>query len=169
MNKHLVLVPLALLGIFLLFHRGAEQAIAQRKAAHVARLDREKKLADETRTRHAQLAAAQASRQLAERERHERAQAEKKRADHEAALAKIALATAVHRAAAADLDGRIHAAETQLAALETRKAEVDRAAFELARDVARRRVAGRTAEIELQRAIAIVAQRLNASDWAKEP
>ncbi len=166
MNKYYLIVPSALLAVFLVFERSFNRErtaaetiraaeVATAKAAEEIRLaELREKTADEARSRTAQ------------REMEERDRAEKKRRDAEGALLAIESEATKHAAEAARLARETEALDRQLTDLRAQKQRAHEAAFALERQVEQGRIDRRNADLEIQRTTKMVAARLLESPWA---
>ena len=163
MNRPYLLVPGALLLAFGTYHHfeGATRERAEQvRAAQIAA----DKAADEARKLELKDQVEERNRQLAkERASEERARLEKKNRDFETALAQLATDTATHTTEIERLAHEAEAAEARIAALRAETEKAERAAFDLAKLVEERRIERRNAELEIQRAVKMVAARLDSS------
>lgn len=159
MNRFYLIVPIVFLGLFggvYWQHSRTAAAEAEVRAAETERIKAEelaKKTAAETAARE------ESARRTAAREAEEKKKDEEKRARWEADGRRIEEETTEFSGRVAELTAEIAKAEAALAAVRADKTRVDRENFELAREVELARIAKRNAELEIQRAIDVVAQR----------
>lgn len=168
-----IVVPAVLLAAFL-FTPGVGYFSAQKQiAAKVARLEAEKaakKAEEDTKRKEIERKAAEDARQRqADREAQEKAKAEKKERDYQEANQKLQNEINEHSTEADKFAKEAADLEIQLTKLRARKEQATREAFELAKQVELAKINRRNAEIEIQRMVDMVAQRLNASPLSAPP
>lgn len=168
-----IVVPVVLLLVFL-FTPGVGYFSAQKQiAAKVARLESEKaakKAEEDAKRKEVERKAADDARQRqAEREAQEKAKAEKKERDYQDALAKLTAEMNEYATEADKFAKEAADLEIELTKLRARKEQTTREAFELAKQVELAKINRRNAEIEIQRMVDMVAQRLNASPLSAPP
>lgn len=169
MNKFYIIVPVVLLGVFIFFYRGALQEMAakdERKRIEAAALQ----AAEDARRKEVEARAAEdARKRQEEREAVERAKEEKKIREYEDVMTQLRDEAARYSAEADALSKQANALEVELAELRTLKEKTNREAFELAKQVELAKVRRRNAELEIQRMVDMVAQRVGASSLAQMP
>lgn len=168
-----ILVPAVLLVAFLFTPSVGYFAAQKQIAAKAARLEKEKaeKKAEEDRKRKEveAKAAEDARARQAQREAEEKAKAEKREKDYKDAIDKLQADIDAFNAEADKFAKEAADLEIQLTRLRARKEQVTREAFELAKQVELAKINRRNAEMEIQRMVDMVAQRLNASSLAAPP
>jgi hypothetical protein len=163
MNRFYLIVPLVMVCLFggvYWQHHNTSTAEAARLAA-AAELARAAEAAQKDEA--ARLAREDSARRAAERVAEEQKKEDEKRAKWTADGLRIEEETARFTARVAELTREIAQAEVELAALRTAEEKLDRENFELAREVELARIAKRNAELEIQRAVDVVAQRAAVS------
>jgi chromosome segregation ATPase len=161
MKRSYLIVPGILLGAFGLYHQYDDigrQAAAEKQATKLAA----DKLADDAKKARVKVEVDTRNQQLTE----ERAQAEcnridKKRRDFEAAIAQLAAETTAHAAEVQKLEGEAATTAQHLADLHAAMAKSERANSDLAKLVEERRIERRNADLEIQRAVRLLATRLD--------
>lgn len=159
MNRFYLIIPVVLLALFggIYWQHGntaaAEAAVRSTETAKI-KAEADAKKADAER-----LAREDAARRAAERVAEERKKEDDKRAKWAAEGKRIEEETARFDARAAELARELTRAEAELAAQRTATDRLNRENFELAREVELARIAKRTAELEIQRAVDVVANR----------
>jgi hypothetical protein len=166
MNKFYVIVPGALLLVFLGVERDFQKKRAKEDATRAAIATVAKAEEDATRLEKQRVATEEVHRRTAERERLEQERVDRKRRDYETAVATLQQQAAAQEAETAKLTHEIADLAERVTGLRDRKDEVEREAFDLSRAVARQRIDRRNAELEIQRTTAMVAARLSESPWA---
>lgn len=169
MNKFYIIVPLVLLGTFLFFYNGALKEMAAREDAKQAEIAKVKKAEDDRRAEIEKKAAEDAKRRQAEREAEERAKEQKKIKEYEDAMRQLKDEADKYLAEADKNQKDANALELELNDLRNRKEKTNREAFELAKQVELAKIARRNAELEIQRMVDMVAQRIGASSLAQMP
>ncbi len=114
-------------------------------------------------------AAEDAKQRQLEREQKEREKADKKARDYSDAIQKLNDDIALYSGEADKLALDASNLELQLNTLRNNKEAANRAAFDLSKQVEFAKVNRRNAELEIQRMVDIVAQRLNASPLSAPP
>jgi hypothetical protein len=161
MTKYYLLIPCVLLAAFAFLHRGAVERVEEKEREIAGRAQAAKTLLDSRREELQRNAAAQAMSQTALREQQERERTEKKLRDYETVMAKIVSETMTHAAEAERLETEAATVAREFAALQARKADLERKAVAAAHDVERRRMERRNAEMEAQRAASMMVARLH--------
>ncbi|MDP2138309.1 MAG: hypothetical protein Q8J74_10700 [Candidatus Didemnitutus sp.] len=169
MNKFYLIVPFVLLGAFVVFYKGAlkemeakelrkQQQLAQVQAADDARrVELERRASEDARKRQEQ------------RDAEERAKEEKKERDYQDMMAQLSSETSGYVVEADAFQREINALEVQLGEMRTSKEKTNNEVFELAKQVELAKISRRNAELEIQRMVDMVAQRLGASSLAQIP
>lgn len=169
MNKFYIIVPVVLLGVFIFFYRGALQEMAAKdelKRKEAAALQ----AADDARRKEIEARAAEdARKRQEEREAVERAKEEKKIREYEDAMKQLREETARYASEADALSKQANGLEIQLAEMRTLKEKTNREAFDLAKQVELAKIQRRNAELEIQRMVDMVAQRVGNSSLAQMP
>lgn len=166
MNKFYVIVPGALLLVFLGFERDFQKKRAQVETTRAAIVAAAKAEAETDRLEKQRTATEELQRRTAERERQEQERADRKRRDYEIAMAALKEQATGQEAETDRLTQEIAGLSERVSGLRVRKNEIEREAFDLARTVALHKVDRRSTELEIQRTTAMVAARLNESPWA---
>ena len=169
MNKYYLIVPGALLLVFLGFERNFQKT---RRAEEFVRAEVEamvKTIEDEERANQQLAAHRDAEKRAADRERQEQERAAKKRRDSENIIATLQTQAEDQEADLARLASETEALKTQLTRARTRRDMLERETFDLARAVELQRIDRRSADMEIQRTTAMVTARLNDSPWANAP
>jgi hypothetical protein len=164
MNRFYLIVPVILLGVFGGVYWKHSQTAANESARRAAETDRIKDDELAKKTEAERVAKADAARRSAERETEE----QKKEADKQARWAaegkRIEEETARFADRIKELTEQTAHTEAELATLRAARTQVDRENFELAREVELARIAKRNAELEIQRAVDVVAERASRSE-----
>lgn len=169
MNKYYLIVPAVLLGVFVFFYQGALKEMDV-KAQKVAAEKAEKKAIEDARKAEIEAkAAADSKRRQDEREAEEKAKADKREKDYQDAMAKLKEEADGYSAEADRLIKETANLEAQLANLRNQKETVNRETFELAKQVELAKIERRSAELEIQRMVTMVGNRLNQSSVATIP
>lgn len=169
MNKFYIIVPIVLLGVFIFFYRGAlkEMAVRDAEKARIAQIEKEKD--DARRKEIEEKAAADARRRQEEREAADRAREEKKQREYNEGMRALT-EEADRYVAEADRNAKEAAElEIQLGELRNQRDKFNRDVFELAKQVELAKIDRRNAELELQRMVDMVGQRVGASSFAIVP
>lgn len=169
MNKFYIIVPVVLLGVFLFFYNGALKEMAERETAKKAEIAKVKAAEDARRADIEAKAAADAKRRQAEREAEERAKEQKKIKEYEDAMRQLKDEADKYLAEADKNQKDANALELQLNDLRSQKERINRETFELAKQVELAKIARRNAELEIQRMVDMVAQKVGASSLAQMP
>lgn len=129
-----------------------------------------KQAAEETKRKDIEAKAAEDAKQRqAEREQKERERAEKKERDYQEAIQKLNDDIALFSGEADKLAKEASDLELQLNNQRNQKEAANRMAFDMAKQVELAKVNRRNAELEIQRMVDMVAQRLNASPLSAPP
>ncbi|MDF3058729.1 MAG: hypothetical protein K0R17_2944 [Rariglobus sp.] len=166
MNRFYLIVPIVLLGLFGGIYWQHSRTAATEAAGRAAETDRIKAAELAKKTEAERVAREDAARRAAEREAEELKKEEEKRARWAAEGKRIEEETARFAARIAELAAQTTQTESELATLRADRERLDRENFELAREVELARIAKRTAELEIQRAVDVVAQRAALSATA---
>lgn len=169
MNKFYIIVPVVLLGVFLFFYRGALAEMDQREIAKQAEIAKVKAAEDARRADIERKAAEDSKKRQAEREAQELAKEQKKIKEYEDAMKQLRDEAAKYASEADAFQKETNALELQLNELRTQKEKSNREVFELSKRVELAKVDRRTAELEIQRLVDMVAQRVGASSLAAMP
>lgn len=169
MNKFYLIVPGTLFAVFFFFYSAAlkEMKIKEdNRIAEVARVSAaEAKRKAEIETQ----ATADAEKRQRERDEADRAKEEKKRRDY---LEGIALLTKDVNSNTSTTDKYAKESadlELQINSMRNRKEKLNTETFELAKQVEHAKIERRTAELEIQRMVEMVAKRVGASSMANIP
>lgn len=157
MNRYYLIVPVVLLALFggiYWQHGNTAAAAATVRATETARLKAE---ADAKKADAERIAREDAARRTAERVAEETKKEAEKRAKWIAEGARIEEETARFAARITEVSSEIARAETELAAQRTATDSLNRENFDLAREIELARIAKRNAELEIQRAVDVVA------------
>lgn len=168
-----VLLPLVLLLAFL-FTPGAGYFSSMKeldeKNRQVAAKKAAEKAADDARRAEIEKKAAEdAKKRQEQRDAEERAKEQKKVKEYEDAMKQLRDEAAKYAAEADAFQKETNALELQLNELRNTKEKTNREVFELAKQVELAKVNRRNAELEIQRMVDMVAQRLGASSFAQMP
>ena len=168
-----VLLPVVLLLAFL-FTPGAgyfsSMKELEEKNRRVAAEKKAAKEADDARRAVIEQKAAEDSKKRQEqRDAEERAKEQKKIKEYEDAMKQLRDEAAKYAAEADGFQKETNALELQLNELRNTKEKSNREVFELAKQVEMAKVNRRNAELEIQRMVDMVAQRLGASSLAQMP
>lgn len=169
MNKFYIIVPVVLLGVFLFFYNGALKEMAAKEVAKQEEAAKVKKAEDDRRAEIEKKAAEDAKRRQAEREAEDRAKEQKKIKEYEDAMRQLKDEADKYLAEADKNQKDSNALELELNDLRNRKEKTNREAFELSKQVELAKIARRNAELEIQRMVDMVAQRIGASSLAQMP
>jgi chromosome segregation ATPase len=168
-----VLLPLILLVAFL-FTPGAgyfsSMKQLEEKNKQIAAQKAAEKAADDARRAEIEKKAAEdAKKRQEQREAEERAKEQKKIKEYEDAMKQLRDEAAKYTAEADNFQKETNALELQLNELRSLKEKTNREVFELAKQVELAKVNRRNAELEIQRMVDMVAQRVGASSFAAMP
>ncbi|MBI2513495.1 MAG: hypothetical protein HYV96_16105 [Opitutae bacterium] len=169
MNKFYIIVPVVLLGTFLFFYNGALKEMHDKEVAKQVQKDKEKAAEDERRRVIEEKAKADSTRRQAEREAEDRAKEQKKIKEYEDAMRQLKDEADKYLAEADKNQKDANALELELNDLRNRKEKTNRETFELAKQVELAKIARRNAELEIQRMVDMVAQKVGASSFAAMP
>jgi membrane-associated HD superfamily phosphohydrolase len=169
MNKFYIIVPVVLLGVFLFFYNGALKEMAAKEAAKQEEVAKVKAAEDARRAEIERKAAEDAKRRQAEREAEDRAKEQKKIKEYEDAMQQLKDEADKYLAEADKNQKDANALELQLNDLRSTKEKTNRETFELAKQVELAKIARRNAELEIQRMVDMVAQKVGASSFAAMP
>lgn len=168
-----VLIPVVLFAAFLFTPGGGYFSAMKEledKNAKVALQKQQEKDAEELRRKQIEeRATADAKKRQEQRDAEERAKEQKKIKEYEDAM-RLLKDEADKYVAEADKNQKdTNALELELNQLRSTKEKVNREAFDLSKQVELAKVARRNAELEIQRMVDMVAQRLGASSLAQMP
>ena len=169
MNKFYIIVPVVLLGVFLFFYNGALKEMAQREEQKKVEVAKAKAIEDARRAEIEKKAAEESRKRQAEREAQELAKEQKKIKEYEDAMKQLRDEAAKYASEADAYQKEANALELQLNELRTLKEKTNREVFELTKQVELAKVSRRNAELEIQRMVDMVAQRVGASSFAAMP
>lgn len=169
MNKFYIIVPVVLLGVFLFFYNGALKEMAERESAKKAEVAKVKAAEDARRAEIEKKAAEDSKKRQDQRDAEERAKEQKKVKEYEDAMRQLKDEADKYLAEADKNQKEANALELQLNELRSTKEKVNRETFDLAKQVELAKVARRTAELEIQRMVDMVAQKVGASSFAQMP
>ncbi|MBA3850419.1 MAG: hypothetical protein C0502_10565 [Opitutus sp.] len=168
-----VLLPAILLAAFLFTPGTGYFSSMQQLAEKHKRVAAEKaaaKAADDARRADIEKKAAEdAKRRQEQREAEEKAKEQKKVKEHEDAMKQLRDETAKYTAEADAYQKETNSLELQLNDLRNQKEKSNREVFELSKQVELAKVSRRNAELEIQRMVDIVAQKVGASSFAAMP
>jgi chromosome segregation ATPase len=173
MNKAYLIVPVVLLVAFLFTPGGGYFSSMKQLAAKQEAIKAEAaalKAADDKRRAEIEAKANEdAKRRQNEREAEEKAKADKKEKDYADALKKLKDEADGYSTEADKLIKESAQLEDQLVKLRNEKEKVNHETFELAKQVELAKVERRNAELEIQRMIQMVGNKLNTSSLANVP
>ena len=169
MNKFYIIVPVVLLGVFLFFYNGALKEMDAKEVAKQVQKDKEKAVDDARRAEIEKKAAAEAKKKQEEREAEERAKEQKKIKEYEDVMRQLKDEADKYLAEADKNQKDANALELELNDLRSKKEKINRETFELAKQVELAKIARRNAELEIQRMVDMVAQKVGASSLAAMP
>lgn len=169
MNKYYFIVPAVLLASFLFVYNGALKEMAAKETAEKAHKAEVKAAEDKRKAEIEARATADAKRRQDERDAEEKAKIEKKERDYQDGMRKLKDEADNYTAEADRLVKESNALELQLSALRTQKEKTTREVFELTKQVEMAKINRRTAELEIQRMVDMVATKASASSLAAMP
>jgi hypothetical protein len=169
MNKSYIIVPVVLLAIFAFFYNGAlhdmetkeTQRLEKIAATEKAEADRKKIIEDK--------AQAEAAKRQEERTAADKAKEDKKERDYKEAMTKLKDEADDYAGQTAKLTKEATDIEADILKTRNDKERLTREALELAKQVELAKINRRTAELEIQRQIDMVARKLNESSIATPP
>jgi predicted ribosome quality control (RQC) complex YloA/Tae2 family protein len=159
MNRLYLIFPIILLGLFGGIYWQHSQVAATEAATRASEMERLKNEELARKATAERTAREESTRRAATREAEELKKEEEKRIRWEADEQRIKEETAQFSKRGAELMSEIERVEKELAGVRVTKDRVDRENFEIAREVELARIAKRNAELEIQRAVEVVAQR----------
>lgn len=164
-----LLAPAVMMGVFLIFYFSyVEKAHAKEREAK-ARVEADKKAADEKKKVAEAKARDDAKKRQDERDAEERKK-EKERADKQAAEdKKVRDQTNEALARGKAAEDKAKALEAQLDNLRKEKDRLSREAFDIAKQVELARIARRNAELEIQRMTEMISKRASDSSLVRPP
>jgi chromosome segregation ATPase len=169
MNKSFVIVPVVLLAAFAFVYNNAKKEMAIKdaiKAEQAARVKaEEKKHKDEIEAR----ATADAKKRQDEREAADLAKEEKKKKEYEDIMKTLKDEAAKYSTEADKLSKEAADLEIQISQARTDKEKLNRETFDLAKQVEQTKINRRTAELEIQRLVEMVAKKLNDNSVVVPP
>ena len=169
MNKLYLIVPAVLLILFTFFYNGAlkemqakeitrQEKIAQDKATEAAR----KKVIEDKATQ-------EAMKRQQDREAADLAKEQKKQKDYEDAIKTLKDETAKYSSESDKLQKESSDLEIQISQNRSDREKLNRESLELSKRVEQAKINRRTAELEIQRMMEMVAKKLNDSSIATPP
>ena len=168
-----VLIPVVLLLAFLFMpgsgYFSAMKDLAAKHAAVAQKKADEKAAEDARRKQIEERAQADAKKRQDQRDAEERAKEQKKIKEYEDAMRQLKDEADKYLAEADKNQKDANALELQLNDLRSNKEKTNRETFELSKQVELAKIARRNAELEIQRMVDMVAQRLGASYLAQMP
>lgn len=169
MNKFYIIVPVVLLGVFAFLYSGALKDMAAKE--HAKEVAMEARRADEAK-RKAEIeakASAESKARQEQRDAEEAAKVKKREDDYAAVMktlnddtTKLTTESDALAKEAADL-------EIQIATTRTEKEKLNREALEIAKQVELAKINRRNAELEIQRMVAMVGQKVGGGALATPP
>lgn len=169
MNKAYLIAPLVLMGLFGFLYNGALNDMkAKAEARHQAALVEEAKEAERKAAIDAE-AKAEAIKRQEEREAADLAKAEKRERDYQDAMKQLNDETADYNTQSAALAKESAALETQISQALTDKERLNLEVLNLTKEVELAKINRRTAELEIQRLMEMVATKLSDSPIATPP
>ncbi|MDP1579289.1 MAG: hypothetical protein Q8M02_03360 [Candidatus Didemnitutus sp.] len=169
MNKFYLIVPFVLLGAFVFFYKGALQEMDARDQIKQQQLAAVQAAEDVRRAELERRASEDARKRQEERDAQERAKEEKKLREYQDIMTQLAKETDGFLADSDALQRDINALELQLSEMRALKETTNRETFQIAKEVELAKINRRNAELEIQRMVDMVAQRLGASSLAQMP
>jgi len=169
MNKSYLIVPVVLLILFGFFYNGA---LKEMKAKEVAKQEEIARVKAEEAARKKVIedkATAEAKKRQEEREAADLAKEQKKQRDYEDALKKLRDETNDYATQADKLAKEAADLEIQISQGRTERERLNHETLELAKQVEQAKINRRTAELEIQRMMEMVAVKLNESSIATAP
>ena len=168
-----LIIPVFLLVAFLftpgLGYFSARKDIAQMEAKQQAAIDAKKAQEDAERARIQAQAEADARKHQEERDEEERKKAAAKEAAYQEAIDKLNSDIAEYSGEADKYSKQVNEYEVQLAKLRDKKEDLNSQTFDLQKKVELAKINRRTAEMEVQRMISMVADKLDTSPLMKPP
>ena len=169
MNKSYLIVPAVLLAVFGFFYNGALKEMHAKEVARQEKLDREA-AADKKRKQEVEdRAQKDAEKRLAERAAADKAKEEKKEKDYQDAMRKLKDEADDYANQTAKLLKESSETEAAITKGRADKERLNREALEISKQVEQAKINRRSAELEIQRMVDMVAQRLGASSLAQMP
>ena len=173
MNKYYLIAPVALLLAFLFTpsvgYFSAQKQIAAKVEAEANRKAEQKAAEDARKAEIEKKATADAQKRQAERDAEDLAKLQKKEKDYADAMNKLKEETAGYSADTDKLVKENAELEIQLGNLRNQKEKTNRETFELAKQVELAKISRRNAELEIQRMIEMVGNKVGASTIAQIP
>ena len=169
MNKFYLIIPATLLGVFLFFYNaalkemGIKEKTRQEEVARVKAEEERKKKDIEAK------AEADAKKRQEDRDRDEREKIEKKRKNYEDIMNRLRDDVTANTTEADKLTKEANDLELQISNLRTQKEKMNRETFELAKRVEQAKISRRNAELEIQRMVEVVANKVAASSLTSTP
>ncbi len=158
-----VICPVVMFAVFLVFYRSALADMKVRDDNKKAQIAAQKRVDDERRERIEAQAKADAEKRQKAREEEERLKAEKKAKEYQDAIDKLNHDRMTFLAEADKYTEEKNTLELELNRLRTLKERTNTETFALAKQIESLKIERRTAELEIQRLVDMVGQRLNAS------
>jgi chromosome segregation ATPase len=169
MNKSYLIVPLVLLAVFGFLYKSALTEMGAKAAAQQVEVDRkkaeDKKHKDEIEAR----ATLDAQKRQDERAAADLAKEQKKQKDYDDAIKTLKDEAAKYSAESDKLTKEAADLEIQISQTRTDREKLNHETLELAKRVEQAKINRRTAELEIQRMMEMVAKKLNDSSIAVPP
>lgn len=169
MNKSYIIVPAILLALFGFYYNGALKEMKAKEAAQQAQIAADKAAADARKKEIEDKATAEAVKRQQEREAQDAAKEAKKEKDYQDALTALRDETHKYSTEADKLAKEVADLELQISQSRTERENLNRDALDIAKAVELDKIKRRTAELEIQRMIEMVAKKLNDSSITAPP
>ncbi|HVT71876.1 MAG TPA: hypothetical protein VHD61_01960 [Lacunisphaera sp.] len=169
MNKSYIIVPAILLALFGFYYNGALKEMQAKEAARQAQIAADKAAADARKKEIEDKATAEAVKRQQEREAQDAAKEAKKEKDYQDALTALRDEKNKYSTEADKLAKEVADLELQISQSRTERENLNRDALETAKAAELEKIKRRTAEMEIQRMIEMVAKKLNDSSIATPP
>lgn len=169
MNKYYFIFPGLLLGGFLFVYNGAMKEMTEKENRKKAEIAAVKAADDARRADLDRKATEDAQRRQAERDAEEKAKADKREKDYADAMSLLKNEADKYADEADKAAAESAKLEVELAKLRAQREKTNREAFDLSKQVEAAKIARRVAELEIQRMVDMVAQRVGASSFAAMP
>lgn len=169
MNKFYLIVPGTLLGAFLFFYNSALKDMQAKDKAHQEEVARAK-ATDEARKKELEVKAeADARKHQEERDALEQAKAAKKKKEYDDIITTLRDDITKNTNSADKYAKETADLELQINSLRNQKEKLSTDTFELTKQVEKAKIDRRTAELEIQRMIEMVAKKVGDSSFANIP
>lgn len=164
-----LLAPAIMMGVFMVFYFSYVEKAHAKEAVAKARIEADKKAAEEKKMVAEAKAREDAKKRQDERDAEEKRK-EKERIDKQAAEdKKVRDATNEFLARGKSAEQKVKQLETQLDNLRKEKDRLSREAFDIAKQVELARIARRNAELEMQRMTEMITKRASESSLVRPP